>query len=127
MDDITSKISQVLSDPKALEQIQELSTMLGLSDTSQSQSSNKENVDEKNSELSVFDSFSSPQLLSLIPKIAPLLSDIGKEDDTTRFLHSLRPFLSDKRKEKLDEASKLIRMMRLFSLIKDTNLLDSFF
>lgn len=101
--------------------------MLGLSDTSQSQSSNKENVDEKNSELSVFDSFSSPQLLSLIPKIAPLLSDIGKEDDTTRFLHSLRPFLSDKRKEKLDEASKLIRMMRLFSLIKDTNLLDSFF
>lgn len=101
--------------------------MLGISDTSEKKSDNTENVDEKKGELSVFDSFSSPQMLSLIPKIAPLLSDIGKEDDTTRLLYALRPFLSDKRKEKLDEASKLIRMMRLFSHIKDTNLLDSFF
>ena len=70
---------------------------------------------------------SSPQTLSLISKISPLLADVGQEDDTTRLLKSLRPFLSDNRKQKLDEASKLLKMMRLFSQIKDMNLLDSIF
>ena len=126
MDDLGSKINEILSDPKALEQIQELSTML----TGQNTSDNpiqkvEENV--KINDMSFLSSLSSPQAMSLITKVAPLLSDIGKEDDTSRLLSSLRPFLSDQRKEKLDEASKLLKIMKMLSLLKDTNLLDSFF
>ena len=126
MDDLGSKINEILSDPKALEQIQELSTML----TGQNTSDNpiqkvEENV--KINDMSFLSSLSSPQAMSLITKVAPLLSDIGKEDDTSRLLSSLRPFLSDQRKEKLDEASKLLKIMKMLSLLKDTNLLESFF
>ncbi len=85
----------------------------------------EENV--KNNDMSLLSSLSSPKAMSLITKVAPLLSDIGKEDDTSRLLSSLRPFLSDQRKEKLDEASKLIKIMKMLSMLKDTNLLDSFF
>lgn len=126
MDNLGSKINEILSDPKALEQIQELSTMLMGNDTSEALVHKpEENI--KNNDTSFLSSLSSPQAMSLITKVAPLLSDIGKEDDTSRLLSSLRPFLSDQRKEKLDEASKLIKIMKMLSMLKDTNLLDSFF
>ncbi len=127
MDDLGSKIAQILSDEKALEQIQELSSMFSLPDSPETQVHKKEDTSETNNDMSLMGAFSSPQTLSLISKISPLLADVGKEDDTTRLLKSLRPFLSDKRKQKLDEASKILKMMKLFSLIKDINLLDSFF
>lgn len=127
MDDLGSKIAQILSDEKALEQIQELSSMFSLPDTPKSTVHKNEDKDEKNNDMSLMGSLASPQALSIISKISPLLSDISKEDDTTRLLKSLRPFLSENRKQKLDEASKLLKMMKLFSQIKDMNLLDSFF
>ena len=124
MDDLGSKINEILSDPKALEQIQELSSMLMSPDTSGTPIHKEESL--KNNDMSFLGALSSPQAMSLITKVAPLLSDIGKEDDTSRLLSSLRPFLSDQRKEKLDEASKLIKVMKMLSMLKDTNLLDSF-
>ena len=127
MDDLGSKIAQILSDEKALEQIQELSKMFSLPDSPQNPIHKNEEKGESNSDMSLMGTLSSPQTLSLISKISPLLADVGQEDDTTRLLKSLRPFLSDNRKQKLDEASKLLKMMRLFSQIKDMNLLDSFF
>ena len=127
MDDLGSKIAQILSDEKALEQIQELSSMFSLPDTPKSTVHKNEDKEEKNNDMSLMGSLASPQALSIISKISPLLSDISKEDDTTRLLKSLRPFLSENRKQKLDEASKLLKMMKLFSQIKDMNLLDSFF
>lgn len=87
----------------------------------------KEEKSTNNFDMPFLGALSSPQAMSLITKVAPLLSDIGKEDDTSRLLSSLRPFLSDQRKEKLDEASKLIKIMKMLSMLKDTNLLDSFF
>lgn len=126
MDDLGSKINEILSDPKALEQIQELSTMLMGSDTSPTPV-HKVEESAKGNDMSFLGALSSPQAMSLITKVAPLLTDIGKEDDTSRLLSSLRPFLSDQRKEKLDEASKLIKIMKMLSMLKDTNLLDSFF
>lgn len=127
MDDLGSKIAQILSDEKALEQIQELSKMFSLPDSPQNPIHKNEEKGESNSDMSLMGTLSSPQTLSLISKISPLLADVGQEDDTTRLLKSLRPFLSDNRKQKLDEASKLLKMMRLFSQIKDMNLLDSIF
>lgn len=100
--------------------------MLMGSDTSSTPIHKKEDKHDLN-DMSFLGALSSPQTMSLITKVAPLLSDIGKEDDTSRLLSSLRPFLSDQRKEKLDEASKLIKIMKMLSMLKDTNLLDSFF
>ncbi|MBQ7133333.1 MAG: hypothetical protein IJO20_02455 [Ruminococcus sp.] len=126
MDDLSSKISSILSDPQALEQIKGLGEMLGINNTS-STVIHKEESSKSDSVLSSLSSGFSPQMLSMMTKLAPLLSDMNKEDDTTRLLFSLRPFLSDERKKKLDEASKILKIMKLLPLIKDVGILDSLF
>ncbi len=126
MDDLSSKISEILSDPQALEQIKGLGEMLGINNTS-STVIHKEESSKSDSVLSSLSSGFSPQMLSMMTKLAPLLSDMNKEDDTTRLLFSLRPFLSDERKKKLDEASKILKIMKLLPLVKDVGILDSLF
>ncbi len=122
MDDLSAKISQILSDPQALQQIKGLGEQLGISNTPNS--SNSEISKNKNP-LSAISGFS-PDMMSMFTKIAPLVSDASKEDDTTKLLKALRPFLSEERRKKLDEASKLIKVMRLLPLLKEFNVFDSF-
>lgn len=63
-----------------------------------------------------------PEMLQAVGKIAPLLSSVNREDDSTRLLHALRPLLSHSRQKKLDEAVKILQMMRLLPLLKDSGL-----
>ena len=126
MDDLSSKISEILSDPQALEQIKGLGEMLGMNNTS-SAPIHKEESKQSDNMLSGVLGGLSPQMLSMLSKLAPLMNDINKEDDTTRLLLALRPFLSDERKRKLDEASKLLKIMKFLPLIKDVGILDSLF
>ena len=61
-------------------------------------------------------------MLSAIAKITPLLSKLNEEDDMTRLIHALRPYLSGDRRKKADEADKIMAVMRLIPLLKNTNL-----
>lgn len=125
MDDLNQKISEILSDPQALEQIKGLGEMLGLNNASNESVHNKpENTDI--APKSVIGA-NSPDMMGMVTKLAPIMSSLNKEDDTTRLLFALRPFLSPQRQKKLDEAGKLLKMMKLLPLIKDLNLLDSLF
>lgn len=126
MDDLANKISEIMSDPQALKQIQGLGEMLGIGNTS---SSAVHNPPENNSDnmTNAFFGADSANMMGIVTKLAPVMSSLSKEDDTTKLLVALRPFLSEQRRKKLDEAGKLIKMMRLLPLIKDTNLLDSLF
>jgi len=123
MDDLSAKINQILSDPQALQQIQGLSSMLSM--PSSDVSSTVENKPQS-LPVSIGDSISG-DMLSLIGRLAPLMSDINKEDATTRLLAALRPFLSDERKKKLDKTGKILKMMKLVPLLKDFSVLDSLF
>ncbi len=125
MDDLSSKISEILSDPQAIEQIKGLGEMLGINNTSNAPVHKEESSNSDNMLQSLMGGVS-PSMLSMMTKLAPLMSDLNKEDDTTRLLFALRPFLSDERKRKLDEASKFIKIMKLLPLIKDVGILDIF-
>lgn len=127
MNDLSQKISEILSDPQAMEQIKGLGDMLGIGNTSKEPIHKEEKKDEHTNMLSNISSLMSPDTLSLITKVAPLLSGINKDDDTTRLLFALRPFLSDARQKKLDEASKLLKIMKLLPIVKDVGILDSLF
>ncbi len=123
MDDLSAKISQILSDPQALQQIKGLGEQLGFPNTF-----NEPQVNEHKEELQPpMNTGFSPDVMSMLTKLAPMMNSMNGEDDTTRLLKALRPFLSDERKKKLDEASKLLKMMKLLPLIKDFGILDSFF
>lgn len=63
-----------------------------------------------------------PHMLQAVTKLAPLLSQVNREDDSTRLLRALRPLLGPVRQKKLDEAIKILQMMRLLPLLKDSGL-----
>ena len=60
--------------------------------------------------------------IQTVMKLMPLISDMQKDDDTTRLLKALKPFLSVERRKKLDEAAKLLRLTKLLPLIRQLNL-----
>lgn len=60
------------------------------------------------------------QMLGLVTKLAPLLGQVNREDDSTRLLRALRPLLSDARQKKVDEAMRILQMMRLLPLLKES-------
>ena len=51
--------------------------------------------------------------LGILAKIAPLLGNLGKENEHTRLLHALRPYLHGGREKRLDDA---IRMMQFAAI-----------
>jgi len=124
MDDLSSVLSSIMENPEALEQLKNTASMLfGGMDN------NEGSEQEQNAPASKPSGFSNDfkkaegDILPLIAKIAPLLSSYGKEDESTRLLNALRPFLGDERKRRLDEGMKMLHIMRLLPLLKDQNIL----
>jgi hypothetical protein len=61
--------------------------------------------------------------MRMMMKLAPMISKFRQEDDSTRLLRSLRPFLSEEKKKKLDEAIRLMQIVRMIPLIRHSGLL----
>lgn len=123
MDDITGKIGQLLSDPQAMEQIMSLKSLLSPDTEQEAPSTMPKPPPPKpqNKQLSLPQAFSDDTMKTIM-KVMPLLNDIRKEDDTTRLLNALRPFLSSERRAKLDEATKILQIMKILPVIKRLNL-----
>ena len=64
-------------------------------------------------------------LLSMAVKIGPILGALRQEDDSTRLLRALRPMLRPARQKKLDEALKLLQLLRALPLLKQSGILGS--
>ena len=117
MDDISQKIGELLSDPSAMRQIRELAGMFGRSDSappSPAIPKPQESVQPKPS--------SDPDTLGMMMKLAPLLGTVSREDDSTRLLRALRPFLHEERSKRLDSAIRLLGIMRLLPMLKGMGL-----
>lgn len=123
MDDLTGKINQLLSDPEAMEQIMSLKNMLVPENSPSKTPSPPPPKEEPKSNNSIIPtSFLQDDIMKSIMKIVPLLSDIKKDDDTTKLLKALRPFLSKERRLKLDEAMKMLQVIKILPVIKRLNL-----
>lgn len=106
MDDIAEKINSILSDPQSMEQIKNIAGMLGVTD----------GIPEKKPSTDLSSLFS----------LMPLLNN-KSDDETICFLMALRPLLSENRQKKIDDISKVIRIIKLFPLLKSSGLLSSLF
>ena len=111
MDDLSEKLSGILSDPEAMREIASLASQLGVD--ASGLHTKPDPKPEQNDDMT-------SRLLSL----APMLGSLKQDDDTTRLLEAMRPFLSGERQEKLDKAKRLIRVMKLMPLLKDLSLFD---
>ena len=118
MADIQDKINEILSNPEALRQVQSLGEQLGLAGTAPE----KPQPPEKKNELSLPTDFMNDDIAKSLIKILPAVKSIGCEDDTTRLLNALRPFLSCEKQEKLDKAEKMLKLFKILPLLKDINI-----
>ena len=118
MADIQDKINEILSNPEALRQVQSLGEQLGLSGSAPE----KPQPPEKKNELSLPTDFMNDDIAKSLIKILPAVKSIGCEDDTTRLLNALRPFLSCEKQEKLDKAEKMLKLFKILPLLKDINI-----
>lgn len=64
-------------------------------------------------------------LLGMVAKMGPVLGALRQEDDSTRLLRALRPMLRPTRQKKLDEALKLLQLLRALPLLKQSGILGS--
>lgn len=127
MSDIASQINQVLSNPEMMEQIKALSGLFG-----QSAAPSVNAADNVKSESvspivqpSPLDMLGTDGLQAAM-KFVPLLSELKKDDETTRLLRAIKPFLSPARQSKLDEAVRLLRVIRILPLLKNQGLINLF-
>ena len=118
MADIQDKINEILSNPEALRQVQSLGEQLGLAGNAPE----KPKPTEKKNELSLPTDFMNDDIAKSLIKILPAVKSIGCENDTTRLLNALRPFLSCEKQEKLDKAEKMLKLFKILPLLKDINI-----
>ncbi|WP_312695350.1 hypothetical protein [Caproiciproducens sp.] len=118
MDDLAAKLSELLSNPGTLEKLKGLTGMLGGAAAEPAAESPSPEPPNNSSPLGI-----DSEALQMITKVAPLLSGFRQEDDSTRLLHALRPMLGAERQKKLDEAIKLLQLMRMLPLLKNSGIL----
>ena len=111
MADINDAVSSILNDPNAMKQIKELGAMLGLGGEKPAEKPSA-------SPLGALTSAGDADTLNMMMKLAPLLSSFNEENDSTRLLNALRPFLSEKRRVRIDGSIRLLSLMRILPLLK---------
>lgn len=119
MEDISRKISELLSNPETMEQIRGLTGLLGQTGE---RNSSVQNSKTENTTMSSMGNIMNPDMLNTVMKVAPLLQSAGNEDDSTRLLRALKPFLSEERGRRVDGAIRLLGFMRIIPLLKNSGM-----
>ena len=128
MDNIGDLLGSVLSDPNAMEKLRDTAKQFGIdadaliANSGQSGSDTSEIVSSRSEPSSNQDMGINTDMMAAVTKIAPILSRLKEEDDMTRLIHALKPYLSGERRKKADEADKIMAVMRIIPMLKDTKL-----
>ena len=134
MADLETTLSGILSDPEAVKKLQELGKSLGLSPEEQNiPKSPVKSAPESGFNLSALSSLlgnssqstqaSDEGMMQKLTSFLPLISRMNHEDETTALLSALRPFLSQEKCRRLDDASKMLRIMRILPFIRNSGLI----
>ena len=107
MDDLAERLSEVLNDPQSMERIRSMAeNLLGEEKSPEQSGSQFGDID--------------------IGKLMPLLSKINlkKQDKRTQLLLALRPHLSEKRQERVDNAVKILRVIDMLPMLSESGLFN---
>lgn len=65
--------------------------------------------------------------IDMIMKLGELMSNMNSADKNTQLLLALKPHLRPENRKKVDNALKLMKIMNLLPLLKDSGILNGFF
>lgn len=109
MDDLSRTLADLLNDPESLNGFKQMAeSIMG------NESSKDNETDNDNSFLDGID----------IGKLMTLISSFNnmKADNNTKLLSALKPHLSEPKREKVDTAIKILKLLEVLPLIKDLGL-----
>lgn len=115
MDDLNEKLTQLLTSPEGMAKIQ--SVMSALGETAPAPE------EPKPVPAAPAPAGGGMPDLAALTKLLPLLSGMGQENEDTRLLQALRPYLHGQREQRLDETMRLLNMMRLLPLLQEQGIL----
>lgn len=113
MSELQDTLRQIMSNPEAMRQVQSLGEQLGLNAASSASASP--------APVPAPPDTTGGDMLSAFSKLAPLMR-APQNDETAALLNALRPFLSEEKQERLRHAQRLIGLMRVIPLLKDSGL-----
>lgn len=79
---------------------------------------------------SIAPSFSPPALseddgkLSAGSSLTSIMQSVNSSDEKTELIRALKPFLSDSKRQRADEAIRLLKLMRILPLLRGLNIND---
>ena len=110
MSELQDTINQIMRDPEAMRQVQSLGEKLGLSGNAPAQPA-PPSAPSGNAEM-----------MTALSKLAPLMSSVAPNDETTALLNALKPFLSGEKLQRLQSAGRLIRLVRMIPLLRESGM-----
>ena len=116
MDDISEKLADLLNNPESLKSMRELAeNILG------DKSDEKKQTDDVND--SIFGNDFDPAQIGKIMSIMSKLKS-GSDDKRSRLLLALKPHLSEPRREKVDTAIKLLKIIDLLPILRESGMFE---
>ena len=101
MDDLSARISSLLSDPDSMERIRSMAESVLGSDTAEKPQADVGDID----------------FARLLPMIGRLKNK--RSDKRTELLMALRPHLSEERQKRVDNAIKILRVIEMLPLLQE--------
>ncbi len=105
MEDLSEKLTQLLSSSEGMEKIQSAMAALG------GMMGEEAPPPPPPPDMGVD--------MATINRILPLLGNMNQENEDTRLLAALRPYLHGQRAERLEESMRLLRLMKLLPLLTE--------
>lgn len=137
MDDMSSRLNEILNDPASMEKIRNLAAMFGNSNQQggqapaqqpqpqQQQQPQRQNMQNQQSVPSGTSGID-PEMMRSVMKLAPVFSHMRQDDSSTQLLRALRPFLGETRRGKLDEALRILQLIRMLPYLRNSGIFQSF-
>lgn len=110
MDDLNEKLTRLLSSPEGMEKIQSAMAALGGA-LPQEETPAPPPTPPPSPDAGVD--------LSALTKLLPLLGNMNADNEDTRLLSALRPYLHGQRAVRLEESMRLLRLMKLLPLLRE--------
>ena len=113
MDDLTAKISELLNSQEGIKQIAEMAQQLGIDPSQLDGVLGSETPPKKDKPVQdMFDGINVETLL----KIQRIMNQMNSNKDTA-LLDALKPYMSPERSQKIEEAKKIMNLMRIIPII----------
>ena len=128
MDDLTSKVQEILGSEEGMKQSQDMAKALGLTGGDDPPAPPSGDLSGLLAGLGDSPPPSGGEGFSINPadlmRIRQLMQQARAETPSTAFLRSLRPLLKEERRHKVDEAIRILHLMSLLPVLQQSGVLQ---